>query len=108
LGLGRRGDPTPPPARTSSRRTTNLVACVGENDRASPEPPTAQSPKAYVAVKGVLFAMCSLTLRECWHVVLGAGWMLLARQEIKKARKERGKEDGEAHATSGVIVEGEC
>lgn len=57
--------------------------------------PTPQNSKAYLVVKGALFAMCSLTLRECWHVVLGAQWMLLARQEIKKARKERDKKSSD-------------
>jgi hypothetical protein len=35
-------------------------------------------------VKIVLFFLSSITLRECWHVVMGAQWMLLAQHEIKK------------------------
>ncbi len=63
--------------------------------------PTPQNSKAYLVVKGALFAMCSLTLRECWHVVLGAQWMLLARQEIKKARKSKGGRGDSDKAGSG-------
>ena len=44
----------------------------------------------YDLVKIVLYALSSITLRECWHVVLGAQLMLLAMRRIKRARpKER-------------------
>src|SRR5215831_6519115 len=45
--------------------------------------PTPISKYAYFVVKTLLFALSSLTLRECWHVVLGAQWMLLTRHKIK-------------------------
>lgn len=51
--------------------------------------PTPVCSKAYVIVKSLLFSLISLTLRECWHVVQGAHWMLLAQREIKKSRKEQ-------------------
>jgi hypothetical protein len=49
----------------------------------------------YRAVKFVLFFMSSLTLRECWQVVLASQWMLLAQRKIKRARaeQEQKKED---------------
>lgn len=34
-------------------------------------------------LKTALFACSSLTLRECWHAVMGAQWMLMAQKEIK-------------------------
>ena len=51
--------------------------------------PPVEYPYFYAILKGVLFFVSSLTLRECWHVVLGAQWMLLVRQEIKKAHKTK-------------------
>jgi hypothetical protein len=57
--------------------------------------PAAEYPIAYGVLKGILFAASSLTLRECWHVVLGAQWMLLVQEEIKKARKTKSKNDEE-------------
>lgn len=41
-------------------------------------------PKLYFVVKAMLFTLSSLTIRECWHVVMGAQWMLLIQKEIKK------------------------
>lgn len=38
----------------------------------------------YKIVAGVLFFSASMTLRECWHVVLGAQSMLLARFKIQE------------------------
>lgn len=34
-------------------------------------------------VKTFLFSVSSLAIRECWHVVVGASWMLRRRIEIK-------------------------
>ncbi|MCD6405086.1 MAG: hypothetical protein J7M19_04620 [Planctomycetes bacterium] len=42
-----------------------------------------------MAVKIGLFTLSSLTLRECWHVVLGAQWMLLARRTIRANQLKR-------------------
>jgi hypothetical protein len=53
--------------------------------------PGAASNSAYMVVRGILFALASLTLRECWHVVLGAQSMLLARREIRRTRSMRGQ-----------------
>jgi hypothetical protein len=36
-----------------------------------------------------LFSLSSLCLRECWHVVLGAQWMLLAQKTIKDSVKDK-------------------
>lgn len=38
----------------------------------------------YFLISGFLFFMSSLTLRECWHVVLGAQQLLLIRHELRK------------------------
>lgn len=43
----------------------------------------------YYFIKILLFSLCSLTFRECWHVVLGAQWMLLMQKEIKSFEKEK-------------------
>lgn len=40
----------------------------------------------YSGVRVGLFASASITLRECWHVVLGAQWMLLVQRELKRKR----------------------
>lgn len=37
----------------------------------------------YRLVSGILFFFASMTLRECWHVVLGTQTMLLARLKIE-------------------------
>jgi hypothetical protein len=36
-----------------------------------------------------LFGLSSMTLRECWHVVLGSQWMLLAQREIRRKLTEQ-------------------
>jgi hypothetical protein len=45
----------------------------------------------YCAAKTCLFGLSSLALRECWHVVLGAQWMLLIRREIKRSKGDQEK-----------------
>jgi hypothetical protein len=49
----------------------------------------------YVGVQYLLYFMASLTLRTCWHVVLGAQFMLLARWAIrdKKGKSESKKRE---------------
>lgn len=47
------------------------------------------SSKWYFAAKFVLFFVCSLALRECWQVVLGAQKFLLLRASIRD-RKSQG------------------
>lgn len=49
--------------------------------------PTANRECQYFALKSGLFALSSLAVRECWHVVLGAQWMLLTQREIKRSLK---------------------
>lgn len=46
-----------------------------------------QHPRMYFALKSILFALSSLTLRECWHIVLGAQWLLLARRKMRDSKK---------------------
>lgn len=48
--------------------------------------PTVSCGNYYFGVKTILYAMSSLTLRECWHVVLGAQFMLLAQRRIKRIK----------------------
>ena len=50
--------------------------------------PTTNSKILYFIVKAILFSFSSLTLRECWHVVMGAQWMLLVQREIKNHIKK--------------------
>lgn len=45
--------------------------------------PTAAHPKMYLIIKVVLFCFASMTIRECWHVVMGAQMLLLVQKEIK-------------------------
>jgi hypothetical protein len=51
--------------------------------------PTEVRVSWYFTVKSLLFALSSLTLRECWHVVLGAQWMLLVQHRIRRSKKEK-------------------
>lgn len=41
-------------------------------------------PATYPAAKAALYALASLTLRECWHVVMGAQMLLLSQRFISK------------------------
>lgn len=45
--------------------------------------PTSNNKILYFTVKGILFALSSMTLRECWHMFMGAQWMLLVQREIR-------------------------
>lgn len=49
--------------------------------------PTINNSNIYFFIKVILFTFSSLTLRECWHVVMGASLMLLIQKEIKKQKK---------------------
>ena len=51
--------------------------------------PTTDHARLYFTVKAILFTLSSLALRECWHVVLGAQWMLLVQHAIKRAKKDK-------------------
>ena len=50
--------------------------------------PTPTNFCAYFCVKAALFMVSSISLRECWHVVLGAQTMLVIQREIKRSRKK--------------------
>lgn len=54
--------------------------------------PTPSCRDYYFTVKIFLYTLCSLTLRECWHVVLGAQWMLLAQREIRRQKRKENEE----------------
>lgn len=56
--------------------------------------PTPRSATSYFIVKVALFCLASLTVRECWHVVLGAQWMLLARKQIRDHRRGADTREG--------------
>jgi hypothetical protein len=50
--------------------------------------PKVPSSVAYFGIKSTCFALSSIALRECWHVVLGAQWMLLMKREIKRIKNK--------------------
>lgn len=52
--------------------------------------PTPHSPSFYVTIKCTLFLLSSISLRECWHVVLGSQWLLLTRRTIRE-NKDKNK-----------------
>ncbi len=62
------------------------VAGLGIFDRLWP---TSLHPKLYFAVATILYAGASITLRECWQVVIGAQLLLLTRKDVKDAEKRR-------------------
>ena len=51
--------------------------------------PTPVQPKTYRAVYFALLFLASLSLRECWNVVLGAQLLLLARRRIRQSPHSR-------------------
>src|SRR5213083_1927375 len=60
------------------------VAGLGFFDRRWPTP---IHPKLYFAVATTLYAAASITLRECWQVVIGAQLLLLTRKDVKDAKE---------------------
>ena len=54
--------------------------------------PTQVHNEWYFGVKILLFTLSSLTLRECWHVVMGAQWMLLMQRKIRRSRTGKSNE----------------
>lgn len=56
--------------------------------------PTPAHKKLYFAAKVFAFTLSSLTLRECWHIVLGAQWLLLSKKRIRDSRKTNNKGKG--------------
>jgi len=51
--------------------------------------PTPKCFYGYLCIKSALFLASSISLRECWHVVLGAQTMLVLQREIKRSRKPK-------------------
>lgn len=51
--------------------------------------PTRKDFLAYLAIKTVALTLLSVSIRECWHVVLGAQTMLLMRKQVQDARLRR-------------------
>jgi hypothetical protein len=43
----------------------------------------------YEAVASLLYALASLTLRECWHVVMGAQMLLFVQRQVRTVRREQ-------------------
>ena len=56
--------------------------------------PTRRIGLFYFSIKTFLYSFSSLTLRECWTVVVGAQSMLLLQKRIKEVDEKR-KEEGE-------------
>ena len=55
--------------------------------------PTANNIYSYTITESILFMAASLAIRECWHVVLGAQWFLLARYKIGKTNQSKKTEN---------------
>lgn len=51
--------------------------------------PTAARERAYFATKALLYALTSLTLRECWSVVQSGQLLLLARRVIRRVEESK-------------------
>ncbi len=51
--------------------------------------PNETSAGLYFGVKMMLYTLSSLTLRECWHVVLGAQFMLIVQRKIRRASRTK-------------------
>lgn len=51
--------------------------------------PTKENYRVYGTIASILFFLSSMTLRECWHVVLGAQSLLIMRFKIKQSKKKR-------------------
>lgn len=56
--------------------------------------PTPLRTVAYLSISTMLYCLASLTLRECWHVVLGAQSMLKIRFEIRRRRRSDDSRNG--------------
>lgn len=51
--------------------------------------PTKDHSEMYAAISFMLFFLSSMTLRECWHVVLGAQSLLIMRFKIKQSKEKK-------------------
>ena len=52
------------------------------------EKPLFKQECVYFGVKSVLYFLASITLRECWHIVLGGQLLILARNKIRDEGEE--------------------
>lgn len=53
-----------------------------------------QAPCVQLFIKTCLYFLASLTLRECWHVVLGSQILILTRHEVRRVEdREKHKND---------------
>jgi hypothetical protein len=52
--------------------------------------PTADRPVAYFVIETVLYAVASLAVRECWHVIGATQQMLLAWHIVRQAKDKDG------------------
>ena len=43
--------------------------------------------KKNLLIEWFLYSLSSLTIRECWHSVLGAQWLLLTQKNVRKAKR---------------------
>lgn len=55
--------------------------------------PTSINKICYFIIKSLLFGFSSLTLRECWHVIMGVQWMLIIQNKYDEVKREREKEN---------------
>ena len=46
-----------------------------------------------IAIEVILYFLSSLTMRECWHVVLGSQMLILSRHSIRRAMNNQRKGD---------------
>jgi len=51
----------------------------------------------YNGVKAFLFFLVSLSIRDCWHVVMGAQAMILYKRKIRKAISDQKKKESSKH-----------
>lgn len=49
--------------------------------------PRKSAPVEFFVIKTILFAISSLTIRECWHAVMGAQWMIITQKGIRDENK---------------------
>ena len=52
-----------------------------------------QAPCIKLLTEICLYFLASLTLRECWHVVLGSQILILTRYHVRKIESEKNKKD---------------
>jgi hypothetical protein len=51
--------------------------------------PTQKSSILYVLIESFLYFLASLSVRECWHVVLGANSMLLIKYHVSSSQTKK-------------------